>query len=142
MVNYKENIITAFNKLKNYCEENDYKGWDPYDGLNSRIFRVLPLLSKSKIVRLAWIQFFRRSPLNFRKIFGVKKELNPKGIALFISGYCNLLKLESFDQEEIRQKLIRLSDLLVNLKTSGYSGACWGYNFEWQSRACYFKNIQ
>lgn len=141
MVNYKENIITAFNKLKNYCEENDYKGWDPYDGLNSRIFRVLPLLSKSKIVRLAWIQFFRRSPLNFRKFFVVKKELNPKGIALFISGYCNLLKLESFDQEEIRQKLIRLSDLLVNLKTSGYSGACWGYNFEWQSRAFYFKKF-
>ena len=34
--------ITSFLKLKAYCEKEQYKGWDPYDGLNSKVFKVLP----------------------------------------------------------------------------------------------------
>ena len=31
------NIDNSFNKLKTYCEKEQFKGWDPYDGLNSKI---------------------------------------------------------------------------------------------------------
>ena len=35
-------FIASFIKLKHYCEKEGYKGWDPYDGLNSRVFQALP----------------------------------------------------------------------------------------------------
>lgn len=40
-------IADAFYKLKIYCETEHFKGWDPYDGLNSKIFQAIPLLKKS-----------------------------------------------------------------------------------------------
>ena len=33
-------VTESFIKLKNYCEEENFKGWDPYDGLNSRFFQI------------------------------------------------------------------------------------------------------
>lgn len=123
----------SFNKLKGYCESEGFKGWDPYDGLNSSLFQAMPFLPKSRFFRLAWIQFFKRSPINFRKITGVKKEYNPKGLGLFLTGYCNLYKIEP--KPEYLEKINTLSNLLLELQTKGYSGACWGYNFDWQARA-------
>lgn len=126
---YKE----SFNKLKNYCENEGFKGWDPYDGLNSTLFQATPFLSKSRFFRLAWIQFFKRSPINFRRLAGVKKGYNSKGLGLFLSGYCNLYKIDP--REEYLDKINFLSEKLIEIQSQGYSGACWGYNFDWQARA-------
>ena len=62
----------AFISLKEYCEAEDFKGWDPYDGLNSKIFQATPL-KHWDIARLVWIQCFKRSPINFRKLLLVPK---------------------------------------------------------------------
>jgi len=129
MSNFKE----SFKKLKAYCEKENFKGWDPYDGLNSKIFNALPFVSNSRFFRLAWIQFFKRSPVNFRKVTGVEKGFNSKGLGLFISGYCNLYSINP--KEEYLDKIVELSDHVLTLKTEGYSGDCWGYNFDWQARA-------
>lgn len=123
----------SFNKLKDYCESEGFKGWDPYDGLNSTLFQAIPFLSKSRFFRLAWIQLFKRSPINFRTLTGVKKEYNSKGLGLFLIGYCNLYKTDP--QQEYLDKINFLSEKLIEIQTKGYSGACWGYNFDWQARA-------
>ncbi|MBD3843234.1 MAG: delta-aminolevulinic acid dehydratase, partial [Campylobacterales bacterium] len=52
-------IEKSFEKLKNYIEREKYKGWDPYDGLNSKFLHAIPLVYKSSFVRLAWIQTFK-----------------------------------------------------------------------------------
>ena len=52
--------INSFLKLKSYCEKEQYKGWDPYDGLNSKIFQATPFKYWG-MARLAWIQAFKRS---------------------------------------------------------------------------------
>ena len=39
----KSKIESSFLKLKSYCEAENFKGWDPYDGLNSKVFQALPL---------------------------------------------------------------------------------------------------
>lgn len=125
-------IVDSFVKLKQYCESEDFKGWDPYDGLNSKIFKTLQL-DKVKFFRLAWIQFFKRSPINFRKTMLIEKDYNPKALGLFLTAYCNLYKIEK--KEEYVKKINYLSDKLIELQTPGFSGACWGYNFDWQSGA-------
>ena len=127
--------------LKRFCEEEDYKGWDPYDGLNSKLFQATPF-KKSALSRLILIQTFKRSPINLRRLFGVSKDYNAKGIALFLSGYCNLfLALEKksnaihgLNKKECLEKINYLAKLLIKMKNLNYSGACWGYNFDWQSR--------
>ena len=136
-------IINSFLLLKNYCEREQFKGWDPYDGLNSRVFQFLPFLKKSAICRLIVIQGFKRCPVNLRRMVLVPKEYNAKGIGLFLSGYCNLYKaVEKWPQlaekigtaEEIKEMVEKLAELLISLQSEGYSGACWGYNFDWQAR--------
>ena len=137
------NIYNNFNALKHYCESEDFKGWDPYDGLNSKVLRKILPLKHSALLRLVVIQGFKRCPWNLRRMFLVPKQHNAKGIGLFLQGYCNLLKIVTKDntlastigtKEQILEKIHYLSDLLISMQSKGYHGACWGYNFDWQSR--------
>jgi len=50
--------------------------------LNSRLFNPLPF-KKSRVARLAWTQFHKRSPVNFRSLVGIPRERNAKAVALF-----------------------------------------------------------
>lgn len=132
-------ISESFLALKDYCESQNFAGWDPYDGLNSKIFQATPLKNWD-LARLAWIQGFKRSPINFRKLLLVPKQQNAKGIALFLNGYCNLYKLAiqgevTFGSKiELLNRIIELADILLRMENKNYSGACWGYNFDWQAR--------
>lgn len=119
--------------LKAYIEKEKLKGYDPYDGLNSRFFQALPFIRNNRFFRLVWIQLFKRNPINFRKFLGVKKDYNPKGLGLFLIGYCNLYEQEP--KEKYLKKITFLSQKIIELQSPGYSGACWGYNFDWQARA-------
>lgn len=134
------NFTKSFNSLKTYCESESYKGWDPYDGLNSTLFKITHLKNWD-IARLIWIQTFKRNPLNFRKVMFVPKDYNTKGIGLFLTAYCNLYKYTIQtgnnyfgSSADILNHIISLSDLLISLQSKEYSGACWGYNFDWQAR--------
>jgi len=127
--------------LLEFCEQEQFKGWDPYDGLNSRVFKSLGL-NRVPFFRLAWIQLFKRNPFNLRRLLLVPKGFNPKGIGLFLSGYSKLLlavdKANSQEVEKLKSKVHSLAKLLISLQSQGYSGACWGYNFDWQARGGLF----
>lgn len=110
-------------------------GYDPYDGLNSRLFQSLPWLPKARFPRLAWIQLFKRLPVNLRPLVGIKKEYNPKGLALFLAGYCNLARVEGLEKH--RERILFFADKLLEMRSPGFSGSCWGYNFPWESKAFY-----
>lgn len=141
-------IIESFNRLKSYCESEHYKGWDPYDGLNSKVFQALPLLKKSALCREVVIQGFKRNPINLRRIALVPKEYNAKGIGLFLQGYCNLVKavrkhpewsVQLGTEDELLAKVREIANLLMSVQSKGdYHGACWGYNFDWQARGGLF----
>src|SRR5690554_1419938 len=132
-------IEDGFACLRAYCEAEHYKGWDPYDGLNSAIFQATPF-KHWDLARLVLIQLCKRSPVNLRPLLLVPKQHNAKGIGLFLNGYCNLFRLaEQGDtrfgtREQLRGKVDELAQLLLTLQSPGYSGACWGYNFDWQAR--------
>lgn len=125
-------IKNSFKRLKSYCEKENFKGWDPYDGLNSWVIQKT-ILGKWRFFRLAWIQLFKRNPINLRVLFCIRKEYNPKGLGLFLIGYCNLYKIEA--KPEYLDKIHFIAKTIISIKSEGYSGACWGYNFDWQARA-------
>ena len=68
-----KSLIDSFIRLKSYCETEDYKGWDPYDGLKSKVANALLPLKHSAILRLCIIQGFKRCPVNLRRIAMVPK---------------------------------------------------------------------
>lgn len=137
-------LLDSLIKLKDYCEREQFKGWDPYDGLNSKLLMSIPGLKNNSYYRLAIIQLFKRNPINLRKIAFVPKEYNAKGIGLFLQGYCNLHEAVANKPElaktfgsldDIKSHIDDLSTLLITLRSKGdYHGACWGYNFDWQNR--------
>lgn len=126
-------VLKDFNRLRKYVEREEHKGWDPFDGLNSSFFNALPFISKNRIAKLAWLQLFKRLPINLRPLFGVKKDYNAKGVALFISAYAEMY--EKQPSEKLKTKIIQLTEVLLSLKNTSYSGTCWGYHFDWQARA-------
>jgi hypothetical protein len=126
-------VTDSLDKLKDFCEEESFKGYDPYDGLNSTLFNSIPIISHNRLFRLIWIQTFKRSPINLRSFVGIKKDYNPKALGLFLSGYCKLYKMNP--REEYLTRIKFFSQKLQDIKNREWSGACWGYNFDWQSRA-------
>ena len=120
-------------KLRKHIEANDFAGYDPYDALNSPALRLLS--SRSKYLRIFFTQLLKKLPINLRPILGIKKGLNPKALGLFLWGYAKLYAVSK--DPSYLQTIYQLLDLLEETKSKGYSGNCWGYNFDWQSRAFY-----
>ena len=123
-------VEACLDRLTAYVEAEDYAGYDPYDALNSPLIRRIG--AGSKWVRIAATQFMRRSPINFRPLLGIRKEHNPKGIGLFLWGYAKLYAVRR--DPRYLERIDYLLGLLDRLRSHGYSGNCWGYNFDWQSR--------
>lgn len=137
-------VYNSFSILKSYCEKEQFNGWDPYDGLNSKVFNAIPFLNKSSFMRMVVIQVFKKLPLNLRRIAMVPKMHNAKGLGLFLSGYCNLytsvesnasLSNKLGSKEELLCRINEIATLLLSMQSKGYHGACWGYTFDWQSKA-------
>lgn len=120
-----------FDRLLVYCRQEEWQGYDPYDGLNSKFY---PLMPDSKILRIALIQLVKRSPLNLRPLLGIEKGENPKGLALFVRAL--LSAYQKTKDEKYRSDAEELLERLWALRSPGYEDRmCWGYNFDWQSRA-------
>jgi len=133
-MNYQ--IESSFTRLLEFLEKvplgERYKGYDPFDGLNSKLFRN-SFLNHSRLARLLWLQMNKQSPVNFRNITKTECSHNPQALGIFISAYCKLY--EQKPTLEFKDTIMFLSDNLLEESSKGYSGTCWGYNFDWQARA-------
>ena len=126
------NVKKILDTLLENIEKDKYKGWDIFDGLNSRVFKSTPFY-KSKLLRLIWIQIFKRSPINFRKLTMVPKGYNSKGLALFIQGLVNLYNTEK--RAKYLDKAYQLAEIIISQKPNDRDYFCVGYNFFWEARA-------
>jgi hypothetical protein len=118
--------------LFTWCRARDFAGYDPFDGLNSRLFQATPL-KHSRTARLLWTQLFKRSPYTLRSLARLAPERNAKGIALF--ALAALARYRTSNTKETEVEARELLDDLMAMRLPGFSGAAWGYNFDWQGRA-------
>jgi hypothetical protein len=123
-------VKAAIVKLVAYCRANDWAGYDPYDALNSPIFRTLPFLDH-RLPRLVLTQALKRSPVNVRRLLHVPKTQNPKAIALFLSA---LVTLETVDSARKNRDIDYMIERLRDLRAPETDFWCWGYSFPWQTR--------
>ena len=122
-----QTVEGAFKRLDAFVHKHDFKGWDLFDGLNSDLFKR-SVFYRSELLRLAWIQFFKRSPVNLRLPAMVPKGYNAKGLGLFASGLIHSGRVSEAG---------RLLDILQTISCERFEGRSWGYNFDWQARAFY-----
>jgi len=123
-------IKVAIGKLLAYCKANDWAGYDPYDALNSKILKMLPVLD-SRVPRIVLTQALKRSPINIRPLLLIGKTQNPKAIGLILSALLNLKKLGLAGEEDLVGVMV---ERLVALRSKGFPYWCWGYSFPWQTR--------
>ena len=127
--NNSNQYLESFNNLKTWIERNHFAGYDPYDGLRSPIFKAFA--GRNRFLPLSVIQINKKSPINFRPLLMIKRGYNPKALGLLLYVYSRLYILTN--NEKYRRISKILYSMLVKLKSRGYSGSCWGYNFDYET---------
>ena len=121
----------ALRSLRTWVEAEGFKGYDPYDALSGRIdFRRF-----GKWTPIVATQIQKRNPLNVRSLLGIKKTYNSKALGLFLEAYSLLYAVEG--EAEARMTAEWLFERLSETCSQEYSGACWGYPFDWASPVKY-----
>lgn len=119
-------------QLENRVRSDGYKGYDPYDVLNS------PLLNwtNMKWPEVIATQLNRRSPINFRPLLGIRKQLNPKSVGLLLSTYANYLTIykDTPFQAFYKDKLYDFLEMARSTAFVAPDYIGWGYNFDWRNR--------
>jgi uncharacterized protein YyaL (SSP411 family) len=138
-MNDKCSMINVYDELYAYCEAENFAGYDPFDGLNSRLFQSSPL-KYSRFARLAFLQMVKRSAKNLRPALKIEKGVNAKGIALFALAELSRFRAtnNSTHAENAKKLLEKLLDLKISIqnpKSKIQNRTAFGYNFDWQSRA-------
>ena len=128
-----DKTLQSLAALESYILKENFRGYDPYDGLNSPILK-LPILRSNKLIRFGFQQVFRRIPVNVRPLLGIKKGLNPVTLGLSIQAFTFLSQVNKDKEDFHKQKLNDCLNELIRLQSKGYSGSCWGYDFDWEAR--------
>ena len=131
-VNSTDRLKAATLSLLAYCRANNWAGYDPYDALNSELFKRVPALD-ARIPRLVLTQALKRAPFNIRPLLAVPRTQNPKGLALFLCSFLKLSKLGLLPPENGDQ-IKAMVDKIAALRSPGTHYWSWGYSFPWQTR--------
>ena len=126
-------VYESIGRLSEWLERNDYAGYDTFDGLSARFLR--PLTFEKKFLRQVLLQGVRRFILNTRPLLGIKKNRSTKGMGFLARGFLRLY--QATGDEVWREKAELALQWLIENQSKGYSGACWGNHFDYQSRGFY-----
>jgi polysaccharide biosynthesis protein VpsJ len=129
----KKQIWESISRLSSWLEENDYSGYDTFDGLNAKFAR--PFTFETNLLRTVLQQGVRRFPINLRPMLGVPKSHSTKGMGFLARGF---IRLHEATGEKVWADKAEFSlQWLIDHQSPGYSGACWGNHFDYQSRSFY-----
>jgi hypothetical protein len=130
---WKSELCESIDRLSNWLERNDYRGYDTFDGLNARLVR--PLTFENRFLRTILQQSVRRFPLNLRPLLGIQKSHSSKGMGFLARGFMRLHA--STGDNSWRDKAEIALRWLIDNRSKGYGGSCWGNHFDYQSRTFY-----
>ncbi len=129
----KDQVYESIRRVSDWLEKSDYRGYDTFDGLNAKLLR--PLTFESNFLRTVLQQGVRRFPLNLRPLLGVVKSPSSKGMGFLTRGF---IRLHQATGDSVwRDKADFSLGWLIQNQSPGYSGACWGNHFDYQSRSFY-----
>ncbi len=126
-------IEESVRRLFSWLESHDYQSYDPFDGLNARFVR--PFTFERPWLRTVLQQGVRRFPVNLRPLLEIRPSRSTKAMG-FIARACIRLH-ETTGESKWEARARDAFKWLTENKSPGYSGACWGNHFDYQSRVFY-----
>jgi glycosyltransferase involved in cell wall biosynthesis len=125
------NIGGSLAQIDRWVEQANWKAYDTFDGLSSPYARHLTF--NHPLLKIVWQQGVRRFPLNLRPLLGVKPAMSTKAMGFFAQGYLRLF--QTHGQAEHLEKMRFCLDWLIQNRSPGFKGFCWGNHFDYQHRA-------
>ncbi len=129
----KKSFEVIIQQFEQHLHDVDYRGYDPFDALNSPFLKTLAF--GSRWLGVVYVQIMKRLPVQIRPLLATRKGINPKGWGLLVSAYAASYR-RSGQESDLDRARYFAKWLLANPSTN-WSGACWGYNFDWPNR-CWF----
>src|SRR6185295_2961768 len=80
----------SLSKVQGWVEDHQYKGYEPFDGLQSW---ARPLAGGNLFAERLLMQLIRQSPINLRPLLGVPPQDSTKGRGYMASGYLMLYRV-------------------------------------------------
>ena len=124
-----EKIETSIHAVEKWVEENNYRGYEPFDGLSSYL---RPLTFGNLFLDRLLLQLIRQSPVNLRPLLGVKPLESTKGRGYMAWGYLTMLEVTG--EERYRKKAIECLEWLIKNKAPGYEEYSWANHFDFAGR--------
>jgi hypothetical protein len=125
-------IGQSLDLVEKWIEDNDFKGYEPFDGLTSFL---LPLTMNSRLARQVLQQGVRRMPINLRPLLGITPLDSTKGRGYVAWGY--LKRYQHSKDAKYRNKAFNCLDWLDKNKSPLYPQHSWGNHFLYTSRSGY-----
>jgi hypothetical protein len=130
-------LTVQLDRTEGHLRHKRLRGHDPYDALCSPVFR-LPVLRSNRLLRFGAQQTVKRLPFDVRRVLQVPEQLNPVSVALALQGSAYRSRVAaardvdagSNRRAEAKHRVAQLGELV----SAGWSGACWGYPFDWEAR--------
>jgi hypothetical protein len=119
----------AVGQIRAWGEARNWKGFDPYDALNSPYAPGLTL--GTRLGRQALTQAVKLSPLNLRRPLGIPPEWNAKALGLVASAYA---RLSAVGDDTADAEAERWLKWLARNHSGDDSAMGWGYHFDVQTR--------
>jgi hypothetical protein len=110
----------VFSDVLAWCAANDFKGYDPYDGCNTRHRWLLA----NQHVRLGLTYLHKFSPVNLRPLLGVRKSTNVYALALITSAV--LRRQGNAPSRQLVQR--HVDQILRRSLVERYGHHCWNGN--------------
>ena len=124
-------MLESIQRLDSWLARKDYKGYDPFDGLNAW---VRPL-AFGRLGKQVLQQGVRRFPVNLRPLLGIRPAPSSKGYGYLARGYLKLHR-HTGEQAYLDKAIACLAWLKTNASHE-YGGMSWGNHFDYQSRVFY-----
>jgi hypothetical protein len=124
--------IQAIRALEAWLDTQQWKAWEPHDGLNTPVRR---LLGANRPALLALKQLVLRSPVNLRPLLGIPRQTSPEAVGFFARAYLRLH--DALGEDRDRERAVAHLDWLLAHGEPGYSGLCWGNQFDYITRFFY-----
>jgi rhamnogalacturonyl hydrolase YesR len=122
-------ITNSLDKVENWVEGQNYKGYEPFDGLSSW-FR--PLTMGNLLGERLLQQLIRQSPFNLRPLMGVTKKDSTKGRGYMAAGY--VLRYRATGAQLYLDKAAACLDWLDQHKAPKFNDHSWSNHFDFSSR--------
>lgn len=129
MSNTRQTLLKSIQKVEDWVENHDCKGYEPFDGLSSFL---RPLTFDNLFLERLFLQLVRQSPINLRPLIGIKPKDSTKGRGYMARGYITMLK-HTGDQG-YKEKAEKCLDWLLLNKAQGYHAFSWGNHYDYASR--------